>query len=349
MLEALALDPAVGGSWFSAADLWCSEEILARADVIVLCHCRYTPEIADLVVRARAIGRRVFFDIDDLVFDTRYVPTVLQYLDHSVGEATLDHWFADFSRYGALLRLCDGAIVTNAFLAARVEDFAPLPVTVLPNFMNQAQLRASGRILAAKRRSEFRRDDHLHLGYFSGSPTHARDFQVVEAALIQLLDADPRLVLRLVGRIDLTGRLRRYERRVETFPLQDPVTLQRLIGEVEINLAPLHDNPFTNCKSELKFFEAAVVGTLTVASPVFAFREAIENGRTGFLAPAHRWAAVLTEVLADFPRHGEMAEAAAAACSARYQPAVQLPAITTALFGDAPAPHGATPRRGNTT
>ena len=74
MLEALALDPTIGASWFSFADLWCSDEILARADVIVLCHCRYTPELADLVVRARAAGRRVLFDIDDLVFDTRLCP-----------------------------------------------------------------------------------------------------------------------------------------------------------------------------------------------------------------------------------------------------------------------------------
>ena len=336
MLEALALDSTLGGSWFSVADLWCSDEILARADVIVLCHCRYTPELADLVVRARAAGRRVLFDIDDLVFDVRFVPMVLHYLDHTTNEAALDHWFADFSRYGELLRLCDGAIVTNAFLAERVRDFAGMPTAVVPNFMNRAQLRISERILAAKRQSGYRRDGAIHLGYFSGSRTHSRDFELVEDALVQLLEADSRIVLRLVGEIDLTGHLRHYEQRIQVLPLADPINLQRLIGEVEINLAPLQDNPFTNCKSELKFFEAAAVGTLTLASPVFAFREAINHGSTGYLAPAHRWLSVLTDVLKNIGCYAQIAEAAAAQVHARYQPVAQLPAICGAVFGEPP-------------
>ena len=342
MLEALALDPAVGGSWFSLADLWCRDELLARADVIVLCHCRYTAELADLVVRARAAGRRVLFDIDDLVFDTRYVPMVLHYLDHPASEAALQHWFANFSRYGELLRLCDGAIVTTGYLAARVREFADLPVAVVPNFMNQAQLQASDAILTAKRRSGYRRDDHVQIGYFSGSQTHGRDFELVTDALAKLLDADLRLKLRLVGQIELPGALQRHRQRIEVYPLQDPISLQRHIGAVEINLAPLQDNPFTNSKSELKFFEAAAVGTLTVASPVFAFRETMQHGKTGFLAPAQRWPAVLAEALAHLTDYAEMAEAAAAAVRPSYQPAAQLPRVRAALF-EAPrtAPAGA--------
>jgi glycosyltransferase involved in cell wall biosynthesis len=278
----------------------------------------------------------VLFDIDDLVFDVRFVPMVLHYLDQPTGEATLDHWFADFSRYGELLRLCDGAILTNAFLAARVRDFAGVPTAVVPNFMNRAQLRISERMLAAKRQSGYRRDGAIHLGYFSGSRTHSRDFELVEDALVQLLEADSRTMLRLVGEIDLTAPLRRYEQRIQVFPLKDPVNLQRLIGEVEINLAPLQDNPFTNCKSELKFFEAAAVGTVTVASPVFAYRESIIHGETGFLAPAHRWHAVLAEALQNLSNYEAMAETAAAAVYAKYQPLLQLPTIRAALFGAAP-------------
>jgi len=341
MLEALALEPALGGSWFSAADLWCREEILACADVIVLCHCRYTPELADLVVRARAAGRRVLFDIDDLVFDTRYVPTVLHYLDHPTGEAALDHWFSDFSRYGQLLRLCDAAIVTNDYLAARVRDFADLPAAVVPNFMNHRQLRISEQILASKRRAGYRRDGKIHLGYFSGSKTHHRDFALIVDALTQSFAADSRLVLRLVGNVDVTGPLRHYAHRIEVFPLQDPINLQRLIGEVEINLAPLQDNPFTNCKSELKFFEAAAVGTLTVASPVFAFRESVLHGETGFLAPAHRWLSVLSEAVQKLSDFEGIAEAAAAVAHAGYRPEVHAAAIRAALFGDGWQPGGA--------
>jgi hypothetical protein len=345
MLEALVLDPAVGASWFSAADLWCHGEILARADVIVLCHGLYARKFADLVMRARAAGRRVLLDIDDLVFDTRYVPMVRHYLDHPTSEAALDHWFANFSRYWELMRLRDGVIGTDDYLAARVREFVDLPVAVVPNCMNQAQLSASDGILAAKRRSCYRRDGRFHIGYFSGSQTHRRDFQLVEAALARFLEADPRLVLRLGGKIGLSGPLRRHQQRVEVLPMQDPISLQRCIGEVEITLAPLQDNAFTNCKSELKFFEAVAVGTLTFAYPVFAFRQAMEHRRTGFLAPAHRLPMVLREALHTIADDAEQSDAAADVVRARYQPAAQLPWIRVALFDGSrgPAPIVAAP------
>ena len=37
----------------------------------------------------------------------------------------------------------------------------------------------------------------------------------------------------------------------------------------------MENNKFTNCKSELKFFEAAIAETVTVASPTFNYKNAI--------------------------------------------------------------------------
>ena len=65
-----------------------------------------------------------------------------------------------------------------------------------------------------------------------------------------------------------------------------------------MNLVPLQDNTFTNCKSELKWFEAAIVGGLTVASPTFTYRGVIEPGVNGWLAASHEWDVALREILA---------------------------------------------------
>ena len=65
-------------------------------------------------------------------------------------------------------------------------------------------------------------------------------------------------------------------------PLADlPSELARL----DVNLAPLEaGNPFCEAKSDLKYFEAALVDVPTVASPTGPFRRAIDHGVTGFLA-----------------------------------------------------------------
>jgi glycosyltransferase involved in cell wall biosynthesis len=335
MIEALrAAAPDVGAAWFSAEDLEYADAILGACDVLVICRTRYSVDLARLIAAARARGRRVLFDVDDLVFDDRYVQLALETLDTPCGETDMDHYFAHFGRIGAAMRLCEGVIATNEYLAARAAAFCGLPTAVVPNFLNAAQLEASRRVLDAKRASGFARDGQVHLGYFSGTPTHNRDFQIIAGALARLLRRDRRLVLRLVGFLDPGGALAAFADRIERRPLQDFLNLQRLIGEVELNLVPLQDNAFTNCKSELKVFEAAAVGTLSVASPSFTLRRAVADGETGWLAPAQAWEEVLERAIASLDAaYPPMAEAAHAAALARHGPAAQAPAILAALFG----------------
>ncbi|WP_295396166.1 glycosyltransferase [uncultured Thiodictyon sp.] len=335
MVEALeTTNHAVGASWFFRDELCHRDAIIERADVIVICHAKYSVDFAQLVARAHARGRRVLFDIDDLVFDSRYVHLILNHLGNATVDADLDYWFADLGRYGALLRLCDGAILTNEYLAERVRDFCDLPTAIVPNFMNRSQLDHSARILDSKRSAGFARDGRIHVGYFSGSATHRRDFAVMADALSGLMAVDPRIVLRIVGFLEIDERFACFGDRVEVFPMQNILDLQRLIGQVEINVVPLQDNAFTNCKSELKVFEAAAVGTISIASPTFTLRGAIRDGETGYIAPAHQWQQTLTRAIDRLDDYPAMAMAAAAAALAHYVPEVQGPAVIRALFGD---------------
>src|SRR6202035_5617488 len=57
------------------------------------------------------------------------------------------------------------------------------------------------------------------------------------------------------------------------------------LARFDINIAPLEvGNPFCEAKSELKFFEAALVEVCTVASPTGPLQRAIREGETGKLA-----------------------------------------------------------------
>jgi glycosyltransferase involved in cell wall biosynthesis len=109
--------------------------------------------------------------------------------------------------------------------------------------------------------------------------------------------------------------------------------LQREIGQVEVNLVPLQDNVFTNCKSELKWFEAAVVGALTVAAPTYSYRHAIEHGENGWLAPAYAWEDVLREVICGGEEvWSAVAARARADAEERFGWRHQVAAIRSALF-----------------
>lgn len=328
--------PEVGCAWFELADeaiLW---EIIPTLDAFVIARVRYNRSLARLIMRARAAGVRILFDCDDLVFDTRYVHLLLDTLDQDTRpEAAWDTWFAMIGRIEATARLCDGGITTNAFLAERMAQVVPGKVSVIPNYFEPEQEAASRRLLDAKNMTGFSGDGRVTIGYFSGTPTHNRDLAVAAPAIARLLAADPMVDLRIVGFLDKSGPLAGFPGRVELVPLQDYLNLQRVIAEVDINIAPLQDNPFTNCKSELKFFEAAAVGVWTIATPTYTFRNAIKDGQTGRLARAHEWDASLAEaveLVRDPQRYRPIALAAAEETYLRYGWKNQAEAIVTAVL-----------------
>jgi SAM-dependent methyltransferase/glycosyltransferase involved in cell wall biosynthesis len=326
MVDSLARKrPDIGAAWFEAADVPALTEELPGLAVLVICRVRYDAAVARLVSRARAAGVRVLFDCDDLVFDTRYVHLLLDTLDQDTASAIAwDTWFALIGRIEGTARLCQGGITTNPFLARHLGTaIGGAPVGIVPNFLEREQEAVSRRLLAAKRARGFRSTGRNVIGYFSGSPSHNRDFAVAAPALARLLAADPNVGLRIVGFLDSTGPLAAFAERVEIIPLQDYLNLQRVIAEVEINIAPLQDNVFTNCKSELKFFEAAAVGTWTVATPTSTFSKAIRDGVTGRLARAQEWDVALAEAVAlvrNPGRYAPIAEAAAAEVYEAYTP-----------------------------
>lgn len=329
--------PDIGCAWFELADEAALWDIIPSLDVLVVSRVRYNRSLARLMTRARAAKVRLLFDCDDLVFDTRHVHLLLDTLDQDTRpEAAWDTWFAMIGRIEATARLCDGGVTTNAFLAERLERIVGGEVRIIPNYFEAGQEAASRRLLDAKAKTGFSGNGRVTIGYFSGTPTHNRDLAVAAPAIARLLSSDPLVDLRIVGFLDRSGPLAALAERTELVPLQDYLNLQRVIAEVDINIAPLQDNEFTNCKSELKFFEAAAVGTWTIATPTFAFRSAIRDGQTGRLARAHDWDASLAEAVAlvrNPARYQPIAMAAAEAVYGRYGWKNQAETVVKAVLG----------------
>jgi glycosyltransferase involved in cell wall biosynthesis len=335
MVEALELDDSdqpISATWFTRAELPILERLIWEVNTLVICRTRYTARFDNLVTRARAAGCRVLFDVDDLIFDVRYVSLILETLDQDRGERVLDSWFASMSRIGALLRLCDGAISTNRFLAERVENFAQLPTWVVPNFLNTLQLERSAEVRRSLHTSK-RPDVVGRIGYFSGTPTHNRDFELVSPALARVMARHSEVRLLIVGFLDIGPALRGLSDRIDIIPLTDFLTLQTLIGSTDLNIVPLQNNAFSNSKSELKYFEAAIVETPTLATPTYSYRLAIEDGVNGYLIDAYDWEDRLERAVG-----GDLDLAGVAARGLEhvlrwYTPAAQGGAIYDAVLG----------------
>ena len=285
--ERLAVSKKWGAVYFLRAETKEVSKMLPKIDLMVIeRQTDKTGEIGKLISVARAAGVKVLMDLDDLIFDYTDLPVLMW----ATGSRNVFYWMGYFWGIRRIAKKVDGFICTNDFLARKLKRSFRKPVKVVFNSLNQEQIKESEKIVASKNERKDANKD-FWVGYFSGSPTHAKDFQMVEPELIKFLEKYNDTKLQVVGYMKFSKRMQDFASagRVEIRQPVDYLKLQDLMADIDVNIAPLLLNDFTNSKSELKYFEAAVVETTTIASPTYSFRQAISDGENGFLAKEGKW------------------------------------------------------------
>jgi len=233
------------------------------------------------IKKAEELGKPVIFDIDDLVFDEDRLGYIRALEGRSSQEVQL--YRDNVKQHHRTLSLCKFAIAATEPLRAAVErTFPHIRCFINPNGLNDIQLRQAEQALQIHKLAA---DAQIvRIAYLSGTPTHNQDFKECAGALERVLETYSNVRLMLVGHLDSGEKFARFGDRIELHrpvPWQD---LPRLIRRVDINLAPLElDNPFTECKSSLKYFETAILGVPTVASDLEPYRKSIAHGENGYL------------------------------------------------------------------
>lgn len=334
----------VPAEWVRHEELASRPELTSRNDVMILWRTPWSPALEAAIARMHAQGKKVVFDIDDLMIepdlaDTKVIDGIRS---NAHPEAAVRELFASVRR--AMLA-ADVCMASTQELAYHMR-WAGKTTHVLPNGFDDQTLALSRHSIRQWRSA--RPDDLLRIGYAGGSRTHQRDLGLAIEAIARVLRENERcrLVLfqtasgmRLVD-VEEYPAMAGLEDRIEWRPFQTLETLPCEIARFDINIAPLEfGNPFCEAKSELKFFEAALVDVPTIASPTGPFRRAIEHGATGFLAAsADDWYHCLSTLVADDALRARVGSAAFLRAMAAYGPlqrAAQLGRVLDQLQGDA--------------
>ncbi len=265
-------------------------KILPLVQLLVIIRVKWTHTIDQIIYRAKAQNIKVLFDVDDLIFDINYLNMVTSTLNvHFGNERDYEFWFAYIGRIGFTASKVDGFITTNDYLGEKLKEKYNKPYRIIINSINQEQVEASEKCLNIK--NKLKNKNPYTIGYFSGTPSHINDFKTIYPEIMELLKEFPKMQLSVVGFMEFPNEMNTFisEGRIIFTPLVDFIELQRLIAQVDINIVPLVNNTFTNCKSELKFFEAAIVNTITLATPTFTYKNCITDGVNGFLCKPGQW------------------------------------------------------------
>lgn len=252
-------------------------EMEANYQMFIFYRCEYTEDVKAFITLAKSHHKKVCFDIDDLVIDTKYTDQVSFVQELSLENKKLFDTSVLLMR--ETLKHCDVSITTTKALVEEMRRVIPTAY-INRNTASKEMVACAER---AYRDCEHNLSDRVWLGYFSGSLTHNKDFEIIRSVLMRLMKQYPQVGLILVGELDTSDELRQFENRIMRKKTTDWRELPRLIVQADINLAPLEDTIFNRAKSEIKWIEAALVCVPTVASRIGAFESMIEDGVTGVL------------------------------------------------------------------
>jgi glycosyltransferase involved in cell wall biosynthesis len=242
--------------------------------------CAADQELEEHIDYHRTRGTKIICDFDDFVFD----PTIISKIDgvRHLPDNDRRQYIAGMRLYRKMLELSDLALLSTDPLQRFASGLAKR-THVLKNFPLQNAIQAAKEILEHNNPE----NANFRIGYFSGTLTHQRDFMQCVDGLTAYLRETPGAKLVLVGHLDANEfpELVSLESQIEHIPFLPYDQMIETISTCSVVLAPLEiGNEFCEAKSELKFFDAALVKVPTIASKTEVFEKCIQHGKTGFLA-----------------------------------------------------------------
>lgn len=248
-----------------------------ECDLLVLFRTAYSDNIKKLIELSRKKGVPVIFDIDDYIFE----PAIIDKIDaiKNFNSAEKELYFSGLKKYQETLINCDYCTSPTRYLSEKMSEFGKKSF-IIPNTINKNQFHESinfnKNVISSKQ---------IKLGYFSGSYTHNKDFDLIKKAILDLLEKYKNLEFHVVGMLKLDKSFSQYKKQIKYVDFMPYIKMLKYLSKMDINIAPLElDNPFNEGKSELKIFEAGLMGIPTVASPTFTYSQYILDGVNGFLA-----------------------------------------------------------------
>lgn len=293
-------------------------EDIRWADVMVFWRVEYSGHVSTIFKIAETENVITVFDADDIVFVPHYARIDMIDGIRSIGatEERIERCFSEMRR--TFLR-CDQGATTTTELALAMHTLRPV-VHLLPNVYDMLSLQRAR--MALRMRGEPGRvhtgDGLVRIGYATGSRTHQRDFAPICPTIADVLRQRPQARLVLFREPGTQRPVLLMEEFPSLIPVQDQIEwrdmvplkdLQDEFARFDISIAPLETgNVFCEAKSEIKFFEAALSGAATVASPTGPFQRVIRHGETGFLADSPTdWYDALIELIDNAERRVRMA------------------------------------------
>lgn len=283
-------------------------------DVLVLYRVPGFDAVLSLIEYASSLNKLLIYDLDDLVFDRAQLEKKFSGNRGQLSARVYNELLSGADLYRKSMSLIPYCMVSTESLKEQVEATGGVSGFILPNGLSTTLLESCKSTFAEARPGE------VIIFYGSGTSTHDADFSMVTPVLIELLDEYPEARLVIAGPLQLDPGLDRFGKRVESIGFLEYESFLEVLKCADINIAPLQPGVFADCKSEIKWLEAGMLGIPSVVSGTRTFRQAISQGETGFIADSSGdWKAILCDLITHQDLRLRIGSAARMEISRRYE------------------------------
>ncbi len=205
-------------------------------------------------------GAKLVIDMDD---DLRHINE-----DHLMKEE-LERKAPEIIRQ---LKFADHVVVSTEPLKESFKDLNDR-ITVIHNSIDP-------KIWDVKRKK--RNDGKIRIGW-TASASHYSDIPLIEPPIKEILEKYPNVEFHMMGMIpENLQNDRTFHHEATNGYKEFPQHLANF--DFDIAVAPLFDNQFNRCKSNIKWLEFSMLEIPMVLSKVYPYEYSIEHGKTGYLA-----------------------------------------------------------------
>ncbi|NOK60604.1 MAG: hypothetical protein GFH27_549297n203 [Chloroflexi bacterium AL-W] len=268
---------------------------LMECDVLYIYRLALISRTLPLCIAAKLRHIPIVFDSDDLVWNAK--EREYNFLDNHYSSKTVAEIIQNNQRIRTMMHWADAFIFSTSYLAQQARYTFKQPAYVNNNALSETMLYLAQQTPT----KQYSRNNAIIIGYFSGyAQVHNEDLASIGPALCMILDTYPHTILRIYGDVTLMGPLSHpsYASRIEQYDTVGWQDLPKHIAQVDINIAPLVDNPYRRSKSGIKYLEAAIVKVPTIASRLDPYHHIISHGATGMLAMTiDEWVESLTYLI----------------------------------------------------
>ena len=316
--------------WQPWSEVSSNQQRMHFVDIVMFYRAPGFPKVMQSIHYAKALGKLVCYDIDDLIFDRDKLAEKFKQTSQQLSDKDLQGILDGAELYKKAIAACSYGIASTPLLQAELAKLLEKKQCyLLPNGLDETILSIAD--LPQPEKST----EQVTIFYGSGTKTHDEDFALVGDVLARLMQQYSQVQLVVAGHLTLPKALQQMPDRVQRLPLMDFSAFLYSLRQADIAIAPLESGLFADCKSEIKWLEAAAMGVPTVVSDTARYRDMIQSGENGFIATnSDQWFTALERLITDVDLRQTMQQNAMSFALTHYAPAAmaqQMQQLLTAM------------------